>query len=154
MVITDMVTNWSVQKKNSFLYNWFQFIGPTSGHGGKFTTNECSSVISSENSVFFVYQLSLSGKLITVQTLTTTTNTHPPPSSLSRSLKDAVLYEAWKGLSEKEREQFFLSLLFPVEGFLIRCLSLLNLLMGTMTLPGTPVIISGLFHHNHGDSSS
>ena len=41
-------------KKNSFLYNWFQFIGPTSGHGGKFTTNECSSVISSKNSVFFV----------------------------------------------------------------------------------------------------
>ena len=41
-------------KKNSFLYNWFQFICPTSGHGGKFTTNECSSVISRETWSFFV----------------------------------------------------------------------------------------------------
>lgn len=65
-----------------------------------------------------------------------------------------MAYEAWEG-SEKEKAA---SLFYPhcpsrKSGFLIRCLSSLNLLM-SMALLGIPRDRSRTFHPNHGESPS
>lgn len=65
-----------------------------------------------------------------------------------------MAYEAWEGSENKKAA----SLLYPhcplrKSGFLIRCLSSLNLLM-SMALPGLPSDRSQTFHPNHGESPS
>ena len=111
MVITDMVTNWSVQKRSVSFITDFSLLAPLLVMEGNLQPmNVVQSFPAKTQFCFFFFFC------VTAQSRWYTNHgsnphhhhhTHPPPSSLSRSLKDAVLYEAWKGLSEKERESNF-----------------------------------------------
>lgn len=124
-----MVTNLSVQKGGIFLFNWIHFICPTSGQGGKCMPHEGWWVISSENPVLFVEQMSC--KLVRILT----TNSFP------FSLRISVTWH-WMKLRkcEKEKEANLFCPHCPPwnSNLLIRCLSSWNLLTMTLSLPGLP----------------